>query len=177
MRLPLLLILNLMILLSLFSCVKSNSAGENKAVKTIQKGQENGNVKPYKLDPEKDFIQLQSKGKTEEAAIFIKKALKDTAAIAAKAALDGVLLHFNETEIEDDIMVIGLESDLNKNLTLELISENGVSYIAEGKINVPSALVFKAAKLNKLKTGNYYFILRDDTGNELIKKIKISHRK
>jgi hypothetical protein len=74
-------------------------------------------------------------------------------------------------------MVFGLESDLNKNLSLELISENAVVYVAENKIDIPSKLVFKAIKLNKLKAGMYYFILRDELGIELIKKVKISHRK
>jgi hypothetical protein len=129
-----------------------------------------------KLDPEQDFIEILAKGKTSDAEEFIKKARTDTAEIAAKAVLENVLLHFNETEIEDDLLVFGLESDLEVNLNLELISDKALVYAADKKVNIPSKLVFKAIKLNKLKAGIYYFILSDEKGNELIKKIKITHR-
>lgn len=128
-----------------------------------------------KLDPEKDFVELISKGKTPESEEFIKKALKDSAQIAAKASLENIMLLFKDSEIDADLLVFGLESDLNKNLSLDLIAENAQSYSAVKSINIPSKLVFKAVKLNKLKSGKYYFILRDETGNELIRKIKISH--
>jgi type III secretion system FlhB-like substrate exporter len=129
----------------------------------------------FKLDPEKDFIEVVAKGKTSDAEEFIKKANTDTAEIAAKAVLENVLLHFNETEIEDDLLVFGLESDMEINLDFELISDKAIVYAAVQKVNIPSKLVFKALKLNKLKAGVYYFILRDEKGKELIKKIKIKH--
>ena len=176
MKLQLFFILHLISLLLLFSCSDKTSNDKNKNT-NVQNKTEKTNKSELKLDPEKDFIEIISKGKTPDSELFIKKAIKDSAFIAAKAALDGVLLHFNESEIEDDLLVFGLESDLNKNLSLELISENAVVYVAENKIDIPSKLVFKAIKLNKLKAGMYYFILRDELGIELIKKIKISHRK
>lgn len=156
--------------------------GNAKEVKADEKGKINKNVKDksekekVKLDPEKDFIEILAKGKTSDAEEFIKKAKADTAEIAAKSVLENVLLHFNETEIEDDLLVFGLESDLEINLNLELISDKALVYAADKKVTIPSKLVFKAVKLNKLKAGTYYFILSDEKGNELIKKIKVSHR-
>ncbi len=157
----------------LYSCGKS----KNLKVKEPQEKAKNGSRENVKLDPEKDFIEVLSKGKTPESTEFVEKALKDSAQISAKASLENILFHFNESEIEDDLLVFGLESDLNKSLSLELIAENAQSYKADKALSIPSKLVFKAVKLNKLKAGNYYFILRDDAGNELVKKIKISHRK
>jgi hypothetical protein len=173
MRSTLFFILAFLSLSVLFSCGKSKSSKG----KDPQEKAKNGSKESLKLDPEKDFIELLSNGKTSESAEFVKKALKDTAQISAKASLENILLHFNESEIEDDLMVFGLESDLNKNLSLELIAENAQSYKADKVVSIPAKLVFKAVKLNKLKAGKYYFILRDDTGNELVRKIKISHRK
>ena len=175
MKLYLFLFLNIFNVFFLASCGGPKNEKTNEPTKKI-KEIKNENKAAIKLDPEKDFIEIISKGKTPEAAEFIKKAVKDSAQIAAKTVLEDILLHFNETEIEDDLMVFGLESDLNKKLSLELISDNAVLYLADIKIDIPSKLVFKAVKLNNLKAGKYYFILRDETGNELIKKIKISHR-
>lgn len=173
MRSALFFILAFLLLSVFFSCGKSKSSKG----KDLQEKSTNVSKESVKLDPEKDFIEIKSNGKTAESAEFVKKALKDSAQISAKVSLENILLHFNESEIDDDLLVFGLESDLNINLSLELIAENAESYKADKSLSIPSKLVFKAVKLNKLKAGSYYFILRDDTGNELIKKIKISHRK
>jgi hypothetical protein len=175
MKLYLFLFLNIFNVFFLASC---GGPKNEKTKEPVKKSNEikSENKSAIKLDPEKDFIELVSKGKTPETSEFLKKVVKDSVQIAAKTVLEDVLLLFNETEIDDDLMVFGLESDLNKILSLELISENAVLYLADNKIEIPSKQVFKAVKLNKLKAGKYYFILRDEKGNELIKKIKISHR-
>ena len=74
----------------LYSCGKS----KNLKVKGPQEKAKNGSRENVKLDPEKDFIEVLSKGKTPESTEFVEKALKDSAQISAKASLENILFHY-----------------------------------------------------------------------------------
>jgi hypothetical protein len=166
--------------ISIFSACSNNANEGNEALGVLEKEGNRGankNAESYKLTPS-DFIELESKGKTKEAKLFLESLVPDSSGAVDLDIAEGPVLHLQETEIDDDMLVFGLESETEKKMLLEFISEDGQHHKATQIIKIPTALVFKAIKLEKMKSGTYYFKLTDESsGKALIRKIAVSHIK
>lgn len=79
-----------------------------------------------------------------------------------------------QDEIKDDIYIFNITSEDDKNLTLKMFDEEGYDLTAHRCFEAKSGENLNALNVKTMSDGAYTFILSDDSGNQLKKKITIS---
>lgn len=126
-----------------------------------------------------DVVTLAAKTKAaaNDDAANTLKGIKGrlTTAENIKQVLD-VKFHMEDTPVEDGLFVFGVESVDAKKLTLEMYDEEGYSMAANNTVQINSGNNYKAVKVDGLESGTYIFKLKDETGKELTRQVKIAHK-
>jgi len=79
-------------------------------------------------------------------------------------------------EVEDDIFMFAIKSQETKMLVMKLIDEEGYEISAHRNINVNTGNNYNALDVSTLKDGSYKFILEDETGRSIEKKVQLTSK-
>jgi hypothetical protein len=89
---------------------------------------------------------------------------------------EAMLLDVNFTMSDEpvsDMFVFGIETEDEKELTFEMYDEEGFEMAANNTISVTQGNNYKALNVKSLDEGNYFFKLKDESGKELTREVKI----
>lgn len=90
------------------------------------------------------------------------------------AELDVQLL-MSDAPVEDGVFVFSIETTEKQNLAIEMYDEEGFEMAANNRISLHEGINYKALNVKSLESGQYMFLLKDDLGRELIRKITVKH--
>lgn len=91
-----------------------------------------------------------------------------------EAQLLDVKFSMSEEPVENGIFVFGIETNEQKDLTLQLYDEEGFQLAAHNQIAVNEGNNYKALNVNSLDNGSYTFRLTDAEGKELSRSVTIA---
>lgn len=91
-----------------------------------------------------------------------------------EAQLLDVNFTMSDEPVENGMFVFGIETADAKNLTLEMFDEEGYSMVANNKFEITEGNNYKALNVKSLENGTYNFRLKDDSGKELTKQVKVA---
>jgi hypothetical protein len=85
-------------------------------------------------------------------------------------------LSMSDEPVENGIFLFSVETPKNQSLSLQMYDEEGFEMAASNKIDLKEGKNFKALNVKSLEEGQYLFILKDDAGNELMRKVVIEQQ-
>jgi hypothetical protein len=88
-------------------------------------------------------------------------------------ALD-VTFTMSEEPVENGMFIFGIQSENEKDLTIEMLDEEGFAMVANNQFKVTEGNNYKALNVQSLDNGSYNFRLKDDQGKELNRKVMIA---
>ena len=91
------------------------------------------------------------------------------------AELDVELL-MSEEPVEDGVFVFSIETPKAQNLAVQMYDEEGFEMAANNKIALHEGTNFKALNVKSLENGQYIFLLKDDFGREIMRKLTVEHQ-
>lgn len=94
-----------------------------------------------------------------------------------EAQLLDVNFTMSDEPVENGMFIFGIETADAKNLTLEMHDEEGFAMVANNKFDVTEGNNYKALNVKSLDPGSYNFRLKDDTGKELNRVVKVAAEK
>jgi hypothetical protein len=94
-----------------------------------------------------------------------------------EAQLLDVNFTMSDEPVENGMFIFGIETADAKNLTLEMHDEEGFAMVANNKFDVTEGNNYKALNVKSLNPGSYNFRLKDDSGKELNRVVKVSEEK
>ena len=122
-----------------------------------------------------DIISMRYKLNAEnadaQAVMEINQALLGT---EKEAQLLDVKFSMADEPIENGMFIFGIETENEKNLTLEMFDEEGYAMVANNKFDVNEGNNYKALNVNTLENGTYNFRLKDDAGRELNRQVTVA---
>jgi len=178
-----LFILGLFVILFTASCSsdQANTAKLNIDTETTRAGQ-----------AESMQVNFQGKMVTIEAGDMIAAQAMNAEDADAQAVMDvnsalmgadkeAQLLDVNFTmsdePVENGMFIFGIETEDAKNLTLEMHDEEGFAMVANNKFDVTEGNNYKALNVKSLNPGSYNFRLKDASGKELNRVVKVAEEK
>jgi hypothetical protein len=72
------------------------------------------------------------------------------------------------------MFIFGIQSENEKDLTIEMLDEEGFAMVANNQFKVTEGNNYKALNVQSLDNGSYNFRLKDDQGKELNRKVMIA---
>lgn len=82
----------------------------------------------------------------------------------------------SDEPVEEGLFVFGIETEEEKDLTLEMYDEEGFEMAANNTISVTQGNNYKALNVKSLQSGTYLFKLKDEAGKELTRKVTVDHK-
>lgn len=80
----------------------------------------------------------------------------------------------SEEPVENGMFIFGIETEEAKDLTLEMLDEEGFNTVANNQFQVNQGNNYKALNVQSLDNGTYNFRLKDSQGKELNRKVMIA---
>ncbi|MCH2022274.1 MAG: hypothetical protein MK207_07295 [Saprospiraceae bacterium] len=96
---------------------------------------------------------------------------------AEKEAQLEILFSIEDKPVEDGMLILGVETNKEKTLTIELYDEEGFEKISKNNFTVEEGANYHALNVEALESNLYVLRLKDDKGNELQRKVNIKHQK
>jgi hypothetical protein len=93
-----------------------------------------------------------------------------------EAMLLDVNFTMSDEPVEEGLFVFGIETEEEKNLTLEMYDEEGFEMAANNTIAVNQGNNYKALNVKSLENGTYLFKLKDEAGKELTRQVTVQHK-
>lgn len=90
-----------------------------------------------------------------------------------QAQMLDVNFSMSEEPVANGMFVFSIESQDNKDLTLELYDEEGYGLAANNTFSVNEGNNYKALNVSSLEDGEYLFRLKDENGRELARTVQI----
>ncbi|MDC0230444.1 T9SS type A sorting domain-containing protein [Aureispira] len=95
---------------------------------------------------------------------------------AEKEAQLEIVFAIEDKAVENGMLIIGIETDKNKTLSVEIFNEEGFEKISKNDLKIVQGSNYKALNVKALENGVYVLRLKDDKGNELQRKVNIDHK-
>jgi len=108
----------------------------------------------------------------EDVSAIMKEFMR---AEKVNAELDIQVLMSDET-VEDGIFVFSIETANKQTLAIEMFDEEGFEMAANNRISLHEGINYKALNVKSLEDGQYMFLLKDDLGRELMRKVTVEHQ-
>lgn len=89
------------------------------------------------------------------------------------AQLLDVKFTMSDEPIDNGMFIFGMESNNAQKMTLEMYDEEGFALVANNKFEITEGNNYKALNVNSLQDGSYTFRIKDDSGKELNRTVKI----
>lgn len=80
----------------------------------------------------------------------------------------------SEEPVENGMFIFGIQTDEAKDLTIEMLDEEGFTTVANNQFQVTQGNNYKALNVQSLDNGSYNFRLKDAQGKELNRKVMIA---
>lgn len=93
-----------------------------------------------------------------------------------EAMLLDVNFTMSDEPVEEGLFVFGIETEEEKDLTLEMYDEEGFEMAANNTIAVTQGNNYKALNVKSLENGTYLFKLKDESGKELTRQVTVQHK-
>lgn len=91
-----------------------------------------------------------------------------------EAQLLDVNFTMSDEPVENGMFIFGIETENAKSLNIEMFDEEGYAMVANNKFDITEGNNYKALNVNSLENGSYTFRLKDDTGKELSRTVKVN---
>lgn len=91
------------------------------------------------------------------------------------AQLD-VELMMSDEPVGDGVFVFSIETPKTQNLAVQMYDEEGFEMAANNRISLQEGTNYKALNVKSLEDGQYIFLLKDDYGREMMRKITVKHQ-
>jgi len=102
--------------------------------------------------------------------------MRDFMAAENQAAQLEVTLLMSDEPVENGVFVFSIETPKKQALSLQMYDEEGFEMAANNKLDLKAGKNYKALNVKSLEEGAYLFLLKDDSGKELMRKIVIEHQ-
>lgn len=80
----------------------------------------------------------------------------------------------SEEPVENGMFIFGIEAEEAKDLTIEMLDEEGFTTVANNQFQITQGNNYKALNVQSLDNGTYNFRLKDNQGKELNRKVIIA---
>jgi hypothetical protein len=94
-----------------------------------------------------------------------------------EAQLLDVNFTMSDEPVENGMFIFGIQTKDAKSLQIEMYDEEGYAMVANNKFDITEGNNYKALNVNSLNDGSYTFRLKDDTGKELNRTVKVEATK
>lgn len=121
-----------------------------------------------------EAIKLNMLNNSEDDDAATVMALGNDLTAAENAMKLDVQFSMSDEPIDNGIFLFNINSETDKELTLEMYDEEAFEVAARNKINVAAGKNYKGLNVNSLEAGDYVFTLRNDEGHELKRKVSVS---
>lgn len=123
-----------------------------------------------------DILQLSEKMASNDDEDAVNNIMNNLMAAENEAQQLNINFTMSDEPVEEGLFVFGIETETEKELTLQMFDEEGYSMAANNAISVTAGNNYKALNVKSLSNGIYYFKLKDDAGKELTRKVTIDHK-
>jgi hypothetical protein len=91
-----------------------------------------------------------------------------------EAQLLDVNFTMSDEPVENGMFIFGIETADAKSLNIEMFDEEGYAMVANNKFDITEGNNYKALNVKSLENGSYTFRLKDDSGKELSRTVKVA---
>ncbi len=91
-----------------------------------------------------------------------------------EAQLLDVNFTMSDEPVENGMFIFGIETEDAKSLKIEMYDEEGYAMVANNQFDITEGNNYKALNVKSLDNGTYTFRLKDDTGKELNRTVKVN---
>ena len=179
--------LGMMVVVFTASCGDANLSNSQAAVFTIDAPHETraGHTSTMQVNFEgqmvtieaSDMLNLTAANAAEDADAQAIMSINEAYMGAEKEAqLLDVNFTMSDEPVENGMFIFGIETENNKNLTLEMFDEEGYAMVANNKFDITEGNNYKALNVNSLEDGTYNFRLKDEEGKELNRQVTVASK-
>jgi len=123
-----------------------------------------------------DIIELSKAANANADEEAVTNIMSSLMAAEKEDQLLDIKFTMSDETVDEGLFVFGVQTEEEKELTIQLFDEEGFTIQANNTINVTAGNNYKALNVRSLKNGSYYLKIKDSEDKELTRKLVVENK-